>query len=197
MENLLDFGNLKKPFDFCKGLSLSWAGLQNHDMSAKSAFGWMKAQNLEELESALKIFDGPVLNFVFATTDNHIGYYSLGHIPIRNNPENIYIQDGTKSINDWVRFVSPEENPRVIDPDRGFIVTANNKIATDNLVGGISLNQVISGRAVKITEYINAHIKEKKIFDVEDMKKMQLITHDVYCQKTHESMIKILETYTG
>ena len=50
---------------------------------------------------------------------------------------------------------------------------------------------------MKITEYINAHIKEKKIFDVEDMKKMQLITHDVYCQKTHESMIKILETYTG
>ena len=96
-----------------------------------------------------------------------------------------------------MRFYSLEEKPRVIDPDRGFIVTANNKIATDNLVGGISLNQVISGRAVKITEYINAHIKEKKIFDVEDMKKMQLITHDVYCQKTHESMIKILETYTG
>ena len=58
------------------------------------------------------------------------------------------------SSNDWVRYYNETEIPRVTNPKKGYIVTANNKIASDNLVGGISMNQVTCCRATKITDTI-------------------------------------------
>jgi len=38
-----------------------------------------------------------------------------------------------------IRYYTKEEQPRVVDPEKGFIVSANNKIATDNLIHNINV----------------------------------------------------------
>lgn len=38
----------------------------------------------------------PVLNMVYITIDDHIGYNAVGRIPIRNDPLNYLPLDGTK-----------------------------------------------------------------------------------------------------
>lgn len=35
--------------------------------------------------------------------------------------------DGTNSNNEWIGFLSNKELPRLINPKKGFIVTANNR----------------------------------------------------------------------
>jgi acyl-homoserine lactone acylase PvdQ len=43
------------------------------------------------------------MNFLYATRDNHIGYSSIGTIPLRRNPNSgIYIKDGSTSEHDWI-----------------------------------------------------------------------------------------------
>ena len=61
-------------------------------------------------------YDGVVLNLIYATIDNHIGYLNIGHLPVRNDPGNIFILDGTKKENDWVRYITDNENPHIYDP---------------------------------------------------------------------------------
>lgn len=79
-----------------------------------------------------------MLNIVYATVDNHIGYCNIGRLPVRSNPEDIFVKDGSDSNNDWLRFYNKSEQPRVVDPRKGFIVTANNKVAGDNLLHRVS-----------------------------------------------------------
>lgn len=47
-------------------------------------------------------------------------YHSVGLLPLKKDPENIFIQDGTNSENDWIRFYSLDEIPRVENPDKGY-----------------------------------------------------------------------------
>lgn len=109
---------------------------------------------MDEIHNNLANYNGPVLNFIYGTVDNHIGYLNIGNLPVKNHPENIFIMDGTKLENDWVRFYNKSENPFVKDPKKGYIVTANNKIATDNLVNHVCVNSITHARSHKITELL-------------------------------------------
>jgi hypothetical protein len=47
---------------------------------------------------------------VFATKDNHIGFYVMGLIPLIPKPyRNGLIHDGTTNENDWERLATKEE----------------------------------------------------------------------------------------
>ena len=79
-------------------------------------------------------------NSVFAFSNGDIGYLLANNMPIRKNG-NPYagckVLDGTNSDNDWVGWVKPRDLPRVINPKKGFIVTANNRQMPDNVYSDI------------------------------------------------------------
>lgn len=62
------------------------------------------SNSIEEVRDSLRMMTGPVLNNIFATVDNHIGFMSCGRIPVRNHPSNAYPLDGTVKDNDWLGF---------------------------------------------------------------------------------------------
>jgi penicillin amidase len=112
----------------------------------------------------------PCLNIVYGTIDKHIGYMAVGRLPVRKYPEDIFIRNGSNSENDWIRFYNSSEQPRVIDPTKGFIVSANNKISTDNLINHVSIAQAPQARSFRISELLYEYIYEKGIkITVEDM----------------------------
>jgi penicillin amidase len=43
------------------------------------------------------------------------------------------VLDGTKTDDDWIGFISPKDLPKVINPKKGFIVTANNRQMPENV----------------------------------------------------------------
>lgn len=60
---------------------------------------------------------GPPFNLVYITRDNHIGYSSIGVIPIRKNHQaGMYVKDGTNSENDWVGFIKGSDKLNLHDP---------------------------------------------------------------------------------
>lgn len=57
-------------------------------------------------------------------------------MPIRKNSKpytGCRVLDGSNSDNDWIGWVKPKDLPRVINPKKGYIVTANNRQMPDNI----------------------------------------------------------------
>lgn len=79
------------------------------------------------------------------------------------------ILDGTTSDYDWQGIVGTERLPFVINPKRGYLVTANNRVVPENSKYDIGASMVATARSRRITEIIKNKIKSKEKFDVQDM----------------------------
>lgn len=68
---------------------------------------------------------------VFMSYDNHIGYLSTGRLVIKEGhpDDNAYVKKNNK---EWLRYVPESEIPMIIDPEKGYIVVANNKFIPNN-----------------------------------------------------------------
>lgn len=65
-----------------------------------------------------------------ADNEGNIGYLLINDMPERksNKPYvGCKVIDGTTSKNDWIGYKKPRNMPRVVNPKKGYIVTANNR----------------------------------------------------------------------
>lgn len=124
--------------------------------------GWFvlnTAKNWNDFVDGVKLIHAPGLNIVYADADGNIGYYNSGRIPVRSREEASVPMPGWTGENDWRHFVPFEEMPHALNPEQGFIVTANNKIEPEDyphFLGSIYMNGY---RANRLTRMIRA--KEK------------------------------------
>ena len=66
-------------------------------------------------------------SFLFADTIDNIGFQMSGLAPKRRQGVSGFVPlPGWKSENDWQGFYLPAEMPRELNPERGFLATANN-----------------------------------------------------------------------
>ncbi len=84
----------------------------------------------------MEVYNSIPQNLIVAFQSGDIGFYLINNIPLRKNSR-LYtgckVLDGTISENDWIGFVKPSDLPRVINPKKGYIVTANNRQMPDNV----------------------------------------------------------------
>jgi penicillin amidase len=85
-----------------------------------------QAQNWDEFRAALRLWDTPSQNFVYADVDGNIGYQTPGNIPIRAaGHSGLLPVDGTTDEYEWRGYVPFEYLPSIFNPERGYIATAN------------------------------------------------------------------------
>ncbi len=113
-------------------VSLAWTALIPGN-TADAVFALDRAQNWGQFRAAAKLFAVPSQNLVYADTDGHIGYQSPGLIPIRRSATpgavpGFWPAPGWDSQWDWRGFVPFEDLPFVLDPEEGYIVTANQAV---------------------------------------------------------------------
>jgi len=107
-------------------LSLAWTALEP-TRTAEAVFAINDASDWDEFRAAARLFAAPSQNMVYADRAGHIGYQAPGLIPIRR-PANKgdYPSPGWDPRYDWTgRHVPFDALPTVLDPDEGFIATAN------------------------------------------------------------------------
>lgn len=73
-----------------------------------------------------------------AFTNGDIATITLTTAPIRKNKTpytGCLVLDGTTSSNDWEegQYVKSKDLPRLKNPSKGYIVSANNRLAPDNV----------------------------------------------------------------
>ena len=155
-----------------RAVALSSVSLQPANGDLEAIVGANQASNGEELRQSAQSIVVPDGNFVYADTDGNIGYIAPGQYPIRRSGHTgEFAVPGTGEF-DWQGFIPPEDVPQLHNPESGFIVTANNKITSDNYPYEINGEFAPGYRAERITELINS--KDKLSF--EDMQEFQLDT---------------------
>jgi len=163
---------------------LAWTGFTEGNSSMVPVLRLPNCKNTREILDLWKDAVEPSLSFVFATYEGDIGYLALGKIPVRRNvADGTRPRDGSKKENDWLGFVPFEDQPKVINPKKGYIVSANNKISTDNIKWRVSANLMLTARAARIDEMLREYIDNGKKLSVEETKRMQVDTLDILARQ--------------
>ena len=151
-------------------LALRWVSLDETDGTLEAFLEVNRAQNYPEFTAALESYVAPSLNFVYADKEGNIGYFLSGNIPIRPpGHSGLLPVPGTGEF-DWQGFIPFEQLPQIYNPERGYIVTANNRITPDEYPYPISFEWAEPYRAERITELI---LSEEQL-SLEDMQAIQL-----------------------
>lgn len=154
-------------------VSLRWMGM--------SPCGWLtslltmdRATNGAELREAIRGWGVPTFSVVYADVDGNIGYQCTGHIPVRSVSERGY-RPGWEPQHQWQGVIPFEELPHLENPPRGWIGTANNRVASDDFPYPLSGTWSNGYRGQRLREML---IELPKA-NWEDMRKMHLDTVSV------------------
>jgi penicillin G amidase len=134
--------------------------------------GMARARNAQEFVEALREFDNPHQNVVFADTAGAWGYWLAGRVPLRasGSPPHLPVPGWTGE-HDWVGWVPFEEKPHVLAPERGYVATANNAQGRDERAQRVSDGNWASPyRAQRISELLEA----PGLHDAESMLAIQM-----------------------
>ena len=117
----------------------------------------------KEIEDSMDGWVDPCNNFLFADTNGDYGYLNRGKIPLRNSLNAWVPVPGWGKDYKWEGFVPFDRLPRIFNPENGFIVTANNKIANVDYPFYLSLDSAPEYRAKRITERLKDIIRNSKV----------------------------------
>jgi penicillin amidase len=139
--------------------ALRWTSLDPETIEFEAFYRLNRARNWNEFRAALKSYEGPTQNFIYADTDGHIGYYGAGKIPIRRSGDGSLPYDGAKDDGEWTSYIPFEGLPHVYDPPSGMIVTANSRVAGLDYPYHLTHEWFAPVRSRRIYELLNARQK--------------------------------------
>ncbi|HEX6585991.1 MAG TPA: penicillin acylase family protein [Solirubrobacterales bacterium] len=154
--------------DDAQPLALRWAAL-DHPSISHAHLGVFEPRSGPELVELLAAATMPVSNLVWADRHGSIGYKMIGRIPKRMGDCPDLPKPGWTGEFEWDGWVAPEELPELVDPDEGFIVTANNRIVDDSYPHHITSEWLDGYRAARIEQLLN----ETEEHDLDGFRRMQ------------------------
>ena len=167
--------------------SMQWTALQP-TKELQAVIGFNKATNWEEFELALEDFMAPAQNFVFASTDGTIAYKANGVIPIRKQGNGELPVPGDSSDYGWESYIPFDELPTVLNPEEGYIATANNEVIGEEYPYHISNIWAQPYRYERIVEMIETPSYDEDTGELlkltaSDMKAMQMDKKNLYAEE--------------
>ncbi|GAB5408334.1 MAG: penicillin acylase family protein [Balneolaceae bacterium] len=111
-------------------ISMKWTGHElSNEFRTMYQMNW--ADTFQDFKDALKHYGVPGMNFMYGDKEGNIAMFSTAKLPIRTGNK-VALRRGWEPDDNWQGFIPYEEMPRIINPDKGWIANANNKLTTDN-----------------------------------------------------------------
>ena len=182
-----------------KAMVLRWSGF---DLEAGDFMGMLEvmgARSAKEADESLKSLKFPSWNFVFADDQGNIGYRAVGRIPRFSGSEMkfgiphqrlVEVENSEAFARPWVTASSSDEMPHVLNPKRGFVVSANNLQWPADSVLYAGQGQITSFRAFRIEELLGKNDKH----DLNSNQRIQCDVQAVDARFLLPEIVKILET---
>ncbi len=149
-------------------VALRWTGLDTSTVAA-SVLHIGRARNWNEFRAALRLWTIPAQNFVYADRKGNIGYQLPGRIPIRAKGRGTVPVPGWTGEHEWIGEIPFDDLPSMLNPSRGYVVTANNRIVPEGYPRFISSEWDPGYRARRIKALLAA-----SGIDLEHVKKVQM-----------------------
>ena len=130
------------------------------------------ADNITDFQSSVSKVTSPGLNFSYADKEGNIAWWATGRLPVRDSNINAKsILDGSNPDHNIKSYVSFENNPQMINPKSGVIITANNLPTANEIESIPRLDGYFrsTDRAHRIYQLLD---KQEK-WSTEELKKIQ------------------------
>jgi penicillin G amidase len=154
--------------DDAEPLALAWQTLREPTAFA-GMFELLDIGSGPELVEALGGHTSPASNVIWADRHGSIGYKLIGRLPIRKGGVADLPKPGWTGEFEWDGTVPYDELPEVVDPESGFLVTANNRIVGDDYPHHITSEWLDGFRAKRIEELL----EEREKHDLAGFAEMQ------------------------
>jgi penicillin amidase len=132
------------------------------------------ASNWDEFCEAVRDWDVPSQNMVYADRAGNIGYYMPGRVPLRAKGMGAVPAPGWSGEYEWAGWLPHEQLPHAFNPKEHFIATANNRVGGKEYPHFLTSATMNGNRAARIVELLNA----KEQVSADDFAQMQV---DLYC----------------
>ena len=155
-----------------RALALRWVGAEPGTAGYMACLSLDRAGNWQEFEEAVKRWKLPTHNIVYADIDGNIGEHSVGLEPVRKNFTGTMPVPGDGGY-EWAGWVPVPELPHQFNPERGFVVTANQRMTAENFPYSVGFEWSEPYRANRITEVLSQAAASGHKLTREDMEHLQ------------------------
>lgn len=154
--------------------ALGWAALRPEDRTPEAVYRMNHAEDADAFLVALRAFESPQQNVVYADVSGRIGFVAAGLVPIRKSTlaGSQMPVPGWSGEYDWTGFVPFEALPQSRDPPIGWIATANNRIVDGAYPHFLGARWEPPYRIRRIGELLES----ARALTAEDMEEMQMDT---------------------
>jgi penicillin amidase len=104
--------------------ALKWTA-HNASVDYKAFYDLCRAQNITAALAATNSLDCPPQNFALASRSGDIAQVVQGNYPLKWEEQGKFIMDGSDPNYEWQGYIPKDHNARIINPERGFISSAN------------------------------------------------------------------------
>ncbi len=107
-------------------VSVKWTYTQLENQNLQALWHMNTARDISDFEKGLALIHSPGLSINYGDAEGHIAWWAAARLAQRPDSMNSWtIHNGTTRANEWKGFYPFEMNPRCIDPEQGFIYSAN------------------------------------------------------------------------
>ncbi|MES2767300.1 MAG: penicillin acylase family protein [Bacteroidota bacterium] len=168
-------------------LTFNWTGNTFSD-ELSALYKINKAKSWEEFTEGTNAWGSPALNFTYADTKGNIGVAPAGLIPKRSNTNPNFPNIGWTHENDWQGFITGASLPKVYNPSRRYVASANNQIAR-SLPAFITNLWEPPSRAERIEEML----LQANDYTVRDAQLMQMDVTSPFARHMMEVVMPVLQ----
>jgi penicillin amidase len=139
------------------GIAICDPGLIEATPWVDAALAAMKSTSVSSLHDSLAEWTDRVNNYAVADIDGHFGYLHEGRVPVRDAGNGWGAVAGWTGEHDWKQGTIPREDlPRCVDPDVGWAVTCNQRVADATYPYYVGLHAAPDHRARRVVDRIQA-----------------------------------------
>lgn len=151
----------------------------------------MKADSVQGFFDALATWGSPIQNWIAADDAGHIGYFPMGHVPLRVGFDGTLPVPGWTDDFEWRGHIPFDQLPRMYDPPSGMIVTANNQVVPpDDYPYPYSIDTMQGYRAARIREVLASRTD----WTADGMRALQT---DAYAKQADRLLPSLLDALEG
>lgn len=151
-------------------VALRWAGQEPGTAGYLGSLALDQVRDWEGFVEAMRAWKVPAENIVYADVEGNIGWVAAGLMPVREGWSGLLPVPGHTGRYSWSKFLDVEDLPQLVNPESGYIATANHNIVPDGYTHDLGFDWSAPYRFERIDEVLARGGR----FTIEDFQALQL-----------------------
>jgi penicillin amidase len=160
-------------------ITLKWAGAEPGCAPYLGCLEVGQASDWETFRAAARRWRMPSENLLYADVDDNIGWIAAGLLPVRQSWDGLLPVPGRGGQFEWSGFHPLEDMPQELNPECGFVASANHNIVPPGCRFSIGFDWKAPYRIGRIRQFLQAGSQ----LTAEDFKRLQTDEYSIQAQE--------------